>query len=175
MKTIKRIAIIGNAGSGKSTLARKLHQILHIPLYHLDQYFWKPHWTHPNIDEYKVIHDTLCDQEVWIIDGMNLKFLDYRASKAEVIIFLDIPRYICLWRIFKRTIKYYGKETPSSAQKCPERFDWKFVKWAWDFKAKYPPKIRELLHAYEDTKEIYILQSSTEINQLLEKLNKSLL
>ncbi len=177
MKTIK-IAIIGNAGSGKSTLAQQLRDILNLPLYHLDQYFWKPHWTHPNIDEYKLIHDTLCNQEMWIIDGMNLKFLDYRASRAEVIIFLDIPRYICLWRIFKRTIKYYGKETASSAQQCPERFNWKFIKflkWVWDFKAKYPPKIRKLLSIYEDTKEVYILKSSTEINQLLEKLNKSLL
>ena len=42
-----KIAIIGNPGSGKSTLASKLHHILGIPIYHLDQYFWKPGWQRP--------------------------------------------------------------------------------------------------------------------------------
>src|SRR3990167_5017001 len=104
MKSIKRIAIIGNAGSGKSVLAQKLHQILHLPVYHLDKYFWKSNWTHPDPDEYKIIHDKLCNQEEWIMDGMNLRLLEYRIQRADIIIFLDIPRYLCFWRIFKRTI-----------------------------------------------------------------------
>ena len=167
---IKRIAIIGNAGSDKSVLAQKLHQILNLPVYHLDQYFWKPHWTHPNLDEYKLIHDALCDKDRWIIDGMNLRVLEYRIQKADMIIFLDIPRYICFWRIFKRTINYYGKETPSSAKDCPERINWKFfrfLKWVWDFKKRYPPKIMALLNAHADTKKIYILKSQNEIDAFL--------
>lgn len=43
-----KIAIIGNAGSGKSTLSAKLRALLAIPLYHLDQYFWKPGWQEPD-------------------------------------------------------------------------------------------------------------------------------
>ena len=39
-----KIAIIGNAGSGKSTLGFELHKKLDLPLYHLDQYYWKPNW-----------------------------------------------------------------------------------------------------------------------------------
>jgi hypothetical protein len=41
---IMKIAIIGNCGSGKSTLGLMLHKKLHIPLYHIDQYFWKSGW-----------------------------------------------------------------------------------------------------------------------------------
>ncbi|MGB8367454.1 MAG: AAA family ATPase [Candidatus Babeliales bacterium] len=37
-----KIAIIGCPGSGKSTLAARLHKILNISFYHLDQYDWKP-------------------------------------------------------------------------------------------------------------------------------------
>jgi adenylate kinase family enzyme len=70
MKQFRRIAIIGNAGSGKSTLAQQLHAQYKLPLYHLDQYFWKPGWVRPDMDEYKKIHDALCDQEEWIIDGI---------------------------------------------------------------------------------------------------------
>ena len=57
MKNIKRIAIIGNAGSGKSTLTQKLHTITNLPVYYLDQYFWKPGWVRTDPDEYKKIHD----------------------------------------------------------------------------------------------------------------------
>ena len=36
--------IIGPCGSGKSTLARQLQELTSLPLYHLDQYYWKPNW-----------------------------------------------------------------------------------------------------------------------------------
>ncbi len=174
MNNIKRIAIIGNAGSGKSTLAQKLSQILRLPVYHLDKYFWKPNWTQPDPEEYKKIHNELCDQEEWITDGMNLRLLDYRIQRADVIIFLDIPRFTCLLRITKRAIKYYGQERPTGAHKCPERINWafiKFLKWAWDFKANYRPKIYELLNAYKNTKKIYVLKNQQEIDQCLEELS----
>src|SRR5438105_3043002 len=164
---IKRIAIIGNAGSGKSTVANQLHQILKLPVFHLDKYFWKPNWVRTDPDEYKRIHDSLCDQDEWIIDGINLRVLEYRVQRADIIIFLDIPRYICFWRIFKRTIKNYGKETPSSALGCPERINWEFVKfliWVWNFKRDYPPKIIALLDRYKDSKEIHIFKSQKKID-----------
>lgn len=62
-----KIAIIGSPGSGKSTLALKLHKILHIPLFHIDQYFWKPDWQTPDRQEFRKIHDQLCDAPEWII------------------------------------------------------------------------------------------------------------
>lgn len=170
MKQIKRIAIIGNAGSGKSTLAQKLHAITRLPIFYLDQYYWKPGWVKTDPDEYKKIHDQLCDQEKWLIDGINLRVMEYRIKRADMIIFLNMPRYICFYRIFKRTFKYYGTETHSSPKGCPERFNGeflKFLKWVWVFKKRYPPAIRELLKNYENTKQIYILKSQKEIDQFL--------
>jgi adenylate kinase family enzyme len=168
MKNVQRIAIIGNAGSGKSTLARQLHAIFHLPVYHLDQYFWKSGWVQPDPNEYKKIHDALCDKPEWIMDGMNLKLLEYRAKRADIIIFLDFPRYICFWRIFKRTFNYYGRETPSSAAGCSERFDWefvKFLKWVWNFQKKYPSVIMEVLKNNMGTnKKIYVLKSQKDID-----------
>lgn len=170
MNKIKRIAIIGNAGSGKSTLAQKLHLLAKLPVYHLDQYFWKPGWQQPDLAEYKLTHDSLCDKDEWIIDGMNLRVLEYRIQRADMIIFLDIPRYRCFAHIFKRTWKYYGKQTPSSAPGCPERFNWefiKFLKWVWDFKKRYPSKIKDLFNQYSNTKQIYILKSPKEIDSFI--------
>ena len=173
MKNIKRIAIIGNAGSGKSTLAQKLHKITNLPIYYLDQYYWKPGWVRTDPDEYKKMHAALCDKEEWIIDGINLKVMEYRIKRADMIIFLDLPRYICFWRIFKRTFKNYGKETPSSPKGCSERFNWefiKFLKWVWDFKKKYPPAIAVLLKKHSDEKRVYVFKSQQEVDAFIKKL-----
>lgn len=59
---IEKIAIVGNPGSGKSTLAITLHKMLRIPLYHLDQYFWKPGWQRPDRTEFAKTHHELCDK-----------------------------------------------------------------------------------------------------------------
>ncbi len=172
MKHIKRIAIIGNAGSGKSTLSQKLHTIFKFPIYYLDQYFWKPGWVRTEPDEYKRMHDAICDKEEWIIDGINLRVMEYRIKRADMVIFLDLPSYLCLWRIFKRTLKNYDKETPSSAKGCPERFNWaflKFLKWVWDFKKKYPAAIREILKRYPE-KRFYIFRSQNDVDAFLQQL-----
>lgn len=172
---IKRIAIIGNAGSGKSVLAQRIATHLKLPLYHLDQYFWLPNWTHPDLDAYQKIHDQLCDKDAWVIDGMNLRLLPYRINRAQVIIFLDTPRYLCFWRIFKRMITYYGRETPSSAKGCREQISGEFVrflKWVWDFKKRYSSKIREQLAQTDSSKKVFIFQSTKEIEAWFANVDK---
>ena len=174
LRRAHRIAVIGNAGSGKSTVASALHTILGLPVYHLDQYFWKPNWTPPNRDEYKIIHDALCDQDQWIIDGTNLSLSEHRMNRADAIIILKIPRMLCVWRIFKRTFTYYGKQTPSSAQGCCEGFSWKFIqflKWVWNFEPKYNAKLAEILETYGKTKAVWVLSSQKEIDEFLKNIS----
>lgn len=173
IKSAKRIAIIGNAGSGKSTLAQKLHEILGLPLYHLDQYFWGSNWQHPDLEEYEMVHMNLCDQESWIIDGMNLRFLMYRIIEADVVILLDMPRYICFWRIFKRVITYYGEQAPHSAPGCHEKIDLKFfqfLKWVWNFRKRRLDIIIKMMEDFKDTKTIYVLKTSEEVERFIQGL-----
>lgn len=171
MSRIKKVAIIGNAGSGKSLLAQKLGQLLKLPVFHLDQYFWQPNWVYPDEHEYKKVHDALCLQDAWIMDGMQLRLLETRIKSADMVIFLDMPLSLCLWRIFKRTWKYHGKETPSSAPGCTEGFfRWeflKFIKWVCGFKAKYPPRVMKMLNGYSDKKQIHILRTPQEVDEFL--------
>ncbi|HXW85974.1 MAG TPA: AAA family ATPase, partial [Candidatus Bathyarchaeia archaeon] len=111
------------------------------------------------------------------MDGMNLRVLEYRVQRADIILFLDMPRYLCFWRIFKRTFQYYGTEAPASAPQCPERVNWAFfafLKWVWNFKKKYPPKIKELLKKYEKTKTIFIFTSQKDVDEWMKKLENFL-
>ncbi len=173
-----KIAIIGNPGSGKSSLAAKLHAITGITIYHLDQYFWKPGWQRPDRVEFAKVHKKLCDKEDglpaealyegWIIEGMAVRHFDYRAEKADVIIFLDIPLWLCLYRIFKRAITCYGTVRDSSAKDCPERMpSWEFLSYVWNFNRKHKPIVESLLEKYKDEKKIFVIKNNAELNKLI--------
>ncbi len=165
-----KIAIIGNPGSGKSTLAQKLHSITDIPIYHLDQYFWKPGWQRPDRAKFAKVHHELCDKDPWIIEGMAVRHFDYRAEKADVIIFLDIPLWLCLCRIFKRVITYYGKVRDSSAEGCPERMpDREFLSYVWNFNQKHKPVVEALLEKYKNQKKIFVIRNNAELDTLIKK------
>ncbi len=163
-----KIAIIGSPGSGKSTLALKLHKILHIPLFHIDQYFWKPGWQRPDRQEFAKIHDQLCDAPEWIMEGMATRHFEYRLQKADVIIFLDTPLYVCLYRIFKRAFFNFGKVFFSSAPGCVERWpDHEFLKYVWNFNKKQKPEVMALLEKYKNDKKIFVVKNQRDLDELV--------
>lgn len=165
-----KIAIIGSPGSGKSTLAYKLHTILGIPLFHLDQYFWKPGWQRPDRDEFAKMHHQLCDGDSWIIEGMAIRLFDYRIEHADTIIFLDRPLYFCLYRIFKRALLNFGKVFFSSAPGCPERFPgWEFLKYVWNFRNVQKPEVERLLHKFKGQKKIFIVKNEKKLGEVIER------
>ena len=163
-----KIAIIGSPGSGKSTLALQLHNILHIPLFHIDQYFWKPGWQRPDRQEFRKIHEELCDKPEWIIEGMALSHFEYRLQRADIIIFLDIPFYVCLYRIFKRAFFNFGKVFFSSAPGCPEGFpSGEFLHYVWHFNRKQKQDAIALLHTYRKDKKIFVIKNQQELSGLI--------
>jgi adenylate kinase family enzyme len=169
---MKKVAIIGCAGAGKSTLALQLHTHLKLPVYHLDKYYWKPQWLQPDFDEFIVAHHEICEQPEWIVDGMYFRTLYHRLHEADTIIFLDMPRSMCLWRVLKRMFFNYGKVTFSSAVHCPERFDWTFLKWVWNFNKRTRKSLTLLLDDIAREKRVYILRSKKEVQHFIEKLTQ---
>ncbi|MEM7595826.1 MAG: AAA family ATPase, partial [Cyanobacteria bacterium P01_A01_bin.83] len=130
---MKRIAIIGSCGAGKSTLARTLGNKLNIPVIHLDTYYWHPGWQETDANQWVEIHQNLVKGDHWIIDGNYGGTIDTRLTKADTIIWLDFNRYLCLWRVFKRYFQYPGKVRPDMAEECPERLNWNFLLYVWNF------------------------------------------
>ncbi|MCF4099126.1 hypothetical protein [Maritalea mediterranea] len=142
---MQRIAILGGSGSGKSTLARKLGAALDLPVVHMDQHYFSSGWVEPDHDDWRATVAALCAQEKWVMDGNYSKTHDIRLSRADLIIFLDFPTWLCFWRVLKRTTLGWGKVRPDSATGCPERFDPQFLLYVLNFRRQRAPKIRELL------------------------------
>jgi adenylate kinase family enzyme len=166
---MKRIMIIGSGGAGKSTLSRQLGDILNVPVYHLDAYFWKPGWVPTPYDEWDDFQQKLVLEESWIIDGNYGRTFDIRMKQADVIILLDFSRWITTYRVIKRRIIYHGKTRPDLNEACPESLDFEFIKWVWNFKKTKISGIMEKLTEYQD-KKIIVLKSQKHVEKLIQKI-----
>jgi adenylate kinase family enzyme len=130
---MKRVVIIGCGGAGKSTLAQELGKRTGLPVIHLDSIFWLPGWVEMNRDEFDRKIRAELEKEQWIIDGNYNRTMPERVARCDTIIYLDFPRIVCLYGIFKRLLTNIGKTRPDMGEGCPERIDWEFLKWVWNY------------------------------------------
>lgn len=171
---MKKIALIGSGGSGKSTLARRLGEKLNIEVYHLDALFWKPNWEPTSKEEQRKVQNELVKKEEWIIDGNYNGTMDIRLNAVDTIIFVDISRVICIFRVFKRMIQYHGKSRPDMAEGVNERLDVDFLKWVWDYPKTKKPTVLKRLEQLPNDKKVIILKSPREVQLFLDKVKDEL-
>jgi adenylate kinase family enzyme len=164
---MQRVAIIGCGGSGKSTLAQQLGAIVNIDVVHLDRLFWQPGWVEPSKDAWQQVVQSVVAGERWIIDGNYGGTMDMRLNAADTIIFLDMPRSLCLWRIIKRRAQYHGTTRPDVAVDCPEKLDWTFIKYVWKYPAARRPQVLQKLMQYRNGKRVIILRSRADAQRFL--------
>ena len=165
---MERIIIIGCGGSGKSTLARQLGQKLEIPVVHLDKLFWRPGWVQISREEFDVLHEQALSEPRWIMDGNFNRTIQRRLERCDTVIYLDFSRTACLWGVFKRIITTYGVVRPDMGEGCPERFDWDFLKWVWNFNKDKRKKLMNQLAKAENVK-VVILKNRRQVKRFLEQ------
>jgi len=160
-----RIIIVGNNGSGKSFLAKRLADISGLPLVHLDLEFWRPNWEKPPKEEWIKKQMELISEEKWIIDGNHTDTMELRFESADLIIFLDINRFICMASVFIRN----GKKRSDMPQYLEERLDmelFKFYKGLWNFSKTRKRIIMDLHRRYHD-KPFFVIESRRKMKKLL--------
>ncbi len=170
---MKKVLVIGSCGAGKSTFSKRLAKIIGLKLIHLDRFYHLPNWEEPTDEEWLKIVNQLVNGDEWIIDGNFGGTMDMRLNHCDTLIWLDFPRTICIWRVIKRTLKYYRRTRPDMAEGCYERFDWEFFKYVWNFQHDKNRSIEGRLKKFEN-KNVYRLRSNGEVNRFFSefKLNK---
>lgn len=163
------ILIIGCCGSGKSTLTKSLSKILNLPVVHLDALFWDKNWQQKDENTFLKLLDNELNGDKWIIDGNYISSLEYRASFADTIIYLDYPILLCLFNVIKRIIKYKGRTRSDMASNCPERFDFSFIKYVLNFNRTHKSKIKEILNRQKIP--VFVLKRRRDIACLVKQLN----
>lgn len=119
---MQRIMIVGQPGSGKSTLARDLGRKTGLPVVHIDHIHWQPGWVErPRDEKTRLCHEVEA-REAWIFEGGHSATWGNRLARAEMLIWLDLPLPLRLWRVVKRTVLWHGRNRPDLPEGCLEGF-----------------------------------------------------
>ena len=167
---MKRVLVIGHPGAGKTTFALELGERLNLPVIHLDREFWKPGWVKTPMDIFRKRVVTLASADAWLMDGTYDSTLDLRLPHADTVIWLDYSRYLCLWQAIKRITLNYGRVRANMAEGCPEKFDFEFFRWIWNYQRDQYPGIRKLMTKQFANGKLVVLKNHAEAERWLADL-----
>jgi adenylate kinase family enzyme len=127
-----RIHVTGNAGAGKTTLARELGNRLRAPVVHLDRVVWQSGWKKVPLAEKEELLRRIAEPASWLVEGVS----GIIRQRADLVVFLDVPRHVCLWRCLKRNWRYLFRSRPELPDNCPEYLILpSLLKMIWEFPA----------------------------------------
>ncbi len=102
---MQRVAVVGNCGSGKSTLAMRLARRLGAPHIELDAIYHQAGWVElPDADFLRAVDERTRGAR-WVVDGNYPLVRDLVWSRADTVIWLDLPRPVVVARVVRRTLK----------------------------------------------------------------------
>lgn len=166
---MRRIVILGNAGSGKSTLARELGRRLGLPVVHLDRLFWQPGWVEPDPEQFRQRVGEAVAGESWVCEGNYARrTFDLRLPRAYLVIWLDTPRWTCLWRVIRRSA--LQRSRPDLTPGCHEQFDrafLDFLKFVWQFDSGYRQGIDAVRQRVAPEVPVIHLRDAAQVNRFL--------
>ena len=168
---MERIMIIGCGGAGKSTLARLLGEKLDLPVVHLDKLFWRPGWESVSREEFDQLHREALAGEKWILDGNFDRTMPERICRCDTVIYLDFSRITCLLGVAKRILTTYGQVRPDMGEGCPERIDWDFLQWVWNFNKNKREKTYRLLNETDGIEKI-VLKNRRMVKRFLKEVEE---
>jgi adenylate kinase family enzyme len=120
---------MGPPGSGKSTLARQLGAKHGLPVFHLDQAYHQPGWVPVAPAAFRAEVARIAALPAWVIDGNYTDTIAPRLEAADTLIYLDVPAWLSLLRIARRTLLSHGRPRPDSAEGCTDRFNLEFLRF----------------------------------------------
>ena len=169
----RRIVVTGLAGSGKSTLAITLANKTGLPLIHLDLAFWKPGWVAPSESEWRDKQHVVLAGDTWIADGNYHETLDLRIERADTVVVLDMPWWLCSARALRRGFRMPG-ELPEG---CPYsawarwRDEWRLAGRIFRKRNVEPAHEREVIARYAQDVAVHVLSSKSAVNDFLDQVH----
>lgn len=171
----RRVLVIGSPGSGKSTLSAELARRYGFRYIPMDRsFFWSPGWRMRPRDEIRALVEEAISGDGWLIDGTGLNTLDLRLSRADLVIWLRLPRWLCVARLIRRWVLFHGRTRPDMADDCPERIDLKFLRYVWTFERDVAPQIERKLATSGAAANVIQLSTQDEIDALLAETTASI-
>lgn len=170
---MKKAIVIGCPGAGKSVFSRDLAERTGLPLIPLDSLYHLDVWDEGRKKEQwreRVIE--LVAEPEWIVDGNYKSTLETRIIAADTVVFLDYPRWLCVWRALKRHIEYRNKRRPDMPPEWRERLGREFLRFIWTYRREQRPEVLRLLSLHRQGRSMAILTNPAEADAFLASLRK---
>ncbi len=129
---LHRVLVIGSPGAGKSTFSQALARRTSLPPTHLGAESWRPGWVRPPTNEWEASVRALIAPDAWILDGNYTSTVLLRSARADTVVVLDVPRWLCLYRAVRRA---WSGRRPDRLDLGREPLDLEFLRFIWSFPA----------------------------------------
>ncbi|OAK51239.1 AAA family ATPase [Rhodococcoides kyotonense] len=97
-----RVIVAGTSGSGKTTLASRIALVLGTEHIEIDGLFHGPGWTPRPSFEADV--DEFSSRPSWVTEWQYASVRDKLADRADLLVWLDLPRTTVMRQVSQRTI-----------------------------------------------------------------------
>jgi adenylate kinase family enzyme len=121
----------------------------------------------------KITKEFLDSHDSWVIDGNYSKlFYEQRMAEADTIIVLLFNRFSCLFRAYKRYVKYKNTTRPDMAKGCKEKFDIGFVKWIlWEGRTEQAKdRYKGVISQYGE--KVIVIKTQKELDRYIRSLSE---
>lgn len=99
----RRVHVVGGPGSGKSTLARRLGASLGVPVHGLDAVAYEGGAGRKRaLAQRRADAARIAAEPGWVAEGAFLWWTDDIVRAADVVVWLDVPWRVAVWRIVRR-------------------------------------------------------------------------
>jgi adenylate kinase family enzyme len=123
-----------------------------LPVHHMDHIHWMSGWQARPREQRKDMALAVENSAAWIFEGGFSTTYEHRATRADTLIWIDLPVGLRLWRVTKRLWRYYGQSRPDMAQGCPEKLHSEsllFYTWIWQTRASHRVRLLQLIEDHK--------------------------
>jgi adenylate kinase family enzyme len=126
----RRVVLQGISGSGKTTLGRTLAGALRVPFVETDALVHGPGWSETGDAELRALLAPIVEGEEWVLDSdYRRKIGTYVMQHADTVVWLDLPLWLCLQRLRRRTL---GRIRRGEDLWNGNRESWRGAFWGWE-------------------------------------------
>ena len=170
LRAAGRIMVVGCSGGGKTTLSRKIAERFALRYLSMDRdVYWLAGWQIRDPADQRALIFELCAADRWIMDGNNTASFDLRVPRADLVLWVRLPRWRCFWGIARRVAGSYGRVRVGMAEGCPERLpDRVFLSYIWNFESRTAQRIIAGIDRHGPEVPVVVLRSHRAMERLLQ-------